>query len=69
MIFNEEHELIRQLARDFAERELGPIASEIDRTGVFPMDLYRKMGELGFLGVFVPKEYGGAGADLSLIHI
>lgn len=63
MIFNEEHELIRQLARDFAERELGPIASEIDRTGVFPMDLYRKMGELGFLGVFVPKEYGGAGAD------
>lgn len=63
MIFNEEHELIRQLARDFAERELGPITSEIDRTGVFPMDLYRKMGELGFLGVFVPKEYGGAGAD------
>lgn len=63
MIFNKEHELIRQLAREFAEKELGPIASEIDQTGVFPMDLYRKMGELGFLGVFVPKEYGGAGAD------
>lgn len=63
MIFTKEHELIRQLAREFAENELGKIAEEIDRTGVFPMELYRKMGELGFLGIFVPREYGGAGAD------
>lgn len=63
MIFNEKHELIRQLAREFAEKELGPIAEEIDQTGIFPMELYRKMGEIGFLGVFVPRKYGGAGAD------
>ena len=63
MIFNEKHELIRQLARKFAEKELGPIAEEIDQTGIFPMELYRKMGEIGFLGVFVPRKYGGAGAD------
>lgn len=63
MIFNEKHELIKQLAREFAEKELGPIAEEIDQTGIFPMELYRKMGEIGFLGVFVPRKYGGAGAD------
>lgn len=63
MIFTEEHELIRDLAKNFAEKELGPIAEQIDSTGEFPIELYRKMGELGFLGVFVPRKYGGAGAD------
>lgn len=54
---------IRDLAREFAEREVAPRAAEIDRTDEFPWDLYRRMAELDLLGMTVPPEYGGAGAD------
>jgi alkylation response protein AidB-like acyl-CoA dehydrogenase len=54
---------IRDLARDFATREVAPRAAEIDRTDTFPWDLYRRMAALGLLGMTVPPEYGGAGAD------
>jgi len=60
---NEEHEMIRKMAREFALKELAPIAAEIDEQGRVPMENVRKMGELGFLGLTVEEAYGGAGAD------
>ena len=60
---SEEHEMIRRMAREFAQKEVAPIAAEIDEQGRVPMDNVRKMGELGFLGLMVPEAYGGAGAD------
>src|SRR3989337_1822218 len=61
--FNEEHEMIRQAARDFAQKEISPIAAEFDESGEFPQVTIKKMGELGFMGIEVPEEYGGAGMD------
>lgn len=60
---NEEHEMIRKMAREFAQKEVAPIAAEIDEQARFPIESVRKMGELGFLGLTVSEEYGGAGAD------
>ncbi|HPP81074.1 MAG TPA: acyl-CoA dehydrogenase family protein, partial [Deltaproteobacteria bacterium] len=59
---NAEQEMIRLMARDFARKELEPYAAERDREGIFPLDVVKKMGDLGFLGMMVPPEYGGAGA-------
>jgi len=59
----EEHEMIRQAARDFAQKEIAPIAAEFDETGDFPSNTIKKMGEMGFMGIEVPEEYGGAGMD------
>lgn len=59
----EVQQAVRDAARDFARREIGPRAAEIDRTDAFPADLYRQLGELGFLGLTLPAEYGGAAAD------
>jgi alkylation response protein AidB-like acyl-CoA dehydrogenase len=58
-----EHEMIRQTARDFAQNEIAPVANEFDESGVFPESTIRKMGEMGFMGIEVPEEYGGAGMD------
>jgi alkylation response protein AidB-like acyl-CoA dehydrogenase len=54
---------VRELCREFAEREIRPRAAEIDRTDEFPWDLYKRMAELDLLGMTVPPEYGGSGAD------
>jgi alkylation response protein AidB-like acyl-CoA dehydrogenase len=59
----EEHEMIRQAARDFAQNEIVPIAAEFDESGEFPMKTIQKMGEMGFMGIEVPEKYGGAGMD------
>ena len=59
----EEHEMIQQAARDFAQNEIAPIAEHHDETGEFPLETVRKMGQLGFMGIEVPEEYGGAGMD------
>jgi alkylation response protein AidB-like acyl-CoA dehydrogenase len=61
--FTEEHEMIRQAARDFAQKEIAPIAAEFDESGDFPYETIMMMGEMGFMGIEVPEEYGGAGMD------
>jgi butyryl-CoA dehydrogenase len=61
--FTEEHEMIRQMCRDFAQNEVAPMAEELDKTGKFPYKLFKRMGELGLMGITVPEEYGGAGLD------
>jgi alkylation response protein AidB-like acyl-CoA dehydrogenase len=58
-----EHEMIVQAARDFARNEIVPIAPELDESGEFPRETIRKMGEMGFMGIEVAEEYGGAGMD------
>ncbi len=59
----EEQDLIKMTAKDFAAREVRPKAAENDREGKFPNRLVDKMGELGFMGMMVPEEYGGSGLD------
>jgi isovaleryl-CoA dehydrogenase len=61
---DEAHRLLRDTVAAWAEREIAPIADEIDRRDEFPAHLWPKMGELGILGVTVAPEYGGAGFDL-----
>ena len=58
-----EHELIRQTVREFAQERVAPVAEQLDREGRFPYELVTQMGELGLMGIPVPEEYGGAGAD------
>jgi alkylation response protein AidB-like acyl-CoA dehydrogenase len=60
---SDEHEMIRQAARDFAQKEIAPIAAEFDETGDFPSNTIRKMGAMGFMGIEIPEQYGGAGMD------
>lgn len=61
--FTDEHKMIRDTARDFAQKEIAPIAAEFDESGEFPMATIMKMGEMGFMGIEVPEEYGGAEMD------
>jgi len=60
---SEEQRLVRDTARDFATREIAPKAAEIDKSGRWPAEVVAKMAELGFLGMAIPEEYGGAGLD------
>ena len=60
---SQEQELLRQSVREFAEAEVKPLARELDRTSRFPRETLRKAAELGLVGVAVPEEEGGAGAD------
>src|SRR6202050_1380079 len=57
----EDLDTVRDQVRRFAEERVAPRANEIDRSNVFPRDLWRELGELGFLGMTVPPEHGGAG--------
>lgn len=58
---NRKQELLQKLATEFAERELEPMAAQIDEEHCFPMENFKKMAKYGFTGIGVPKEYGGAG--------
>ncbi|MFQ6128033.1 MAG: acyl-CoA dehydrogenase [Thermoplasmata archaeon] len=59
----EEQIMLKKMVHEFAEKELKPVAPEIDKTGEFPWDNIRKMGELGLMGMTIAPEYGGAGMD------
>ena len=59
----DEHEALRKKVRAFAEEKVKPIAFELDQKNEFPDDIVKEMGELGFMGIPYPKEYGGAGLD------
>ena len=59
----DEQKAIQAVARDFAEKEVRPIAEAIDREARFPRDTVRRMGELGLMGIFIPEDWGGSGAD------
>ena len=60
---SDEHRMIQKAARDFAEKEIKPIAAEFDESGEFPLETIKKMGKMGFMGIEVPEDYGGAGMD------
>ena len=59
----DEQQLIRQAVREFATKEIAPNARHVDETGEFPAETFRKMGQLGLMGIPFPEAYGGAGAD------
>jgi alkylation response protein AidB-like acyl-CoA dehydrogenase len=59
----EEQKMIQDTARKFAEREIKPIAMELDRSHRHPAEICAKMGELGLMGITIPEQYGGAGMD------
>jgi butyryl-CoA dehydrogenase len=59
----EHQQMIKETARDFAEKEIKPVAPKFDEESAFPSGIIKKLGELGFLGMMVPEEYGGAALD------
>jgi len=59
----EEHKMIRDMAREFAQKEIAPVAAHFDETGEFPYETVKKMSAQGFMGIEVPEEYGGQGLD------
>ena len=62
-ILNGQHEALRMKVRDFAEKEIAPLAAELDEKEMFSVDLSNKMGELGLFGINLSQKYGGAGLD------
>ena len=63
LFFTEEHEMLRQSIREFVEKELAPHAEEWEEEQMFDNSVFKRMGELGFLGLRYPEEYGGGGGD------
>lgn len=59
--YNETQSMIAQSIKDFAEKNIRPYIMEWDEAQIFPVDLFKKLGEMGFMGVLVPEEYGGSG--------
>ncbi len=60
---DDQQQMIRDSAREFAEKEIKPVAGQHDEESYFPAEIIKKLGELGFMGMVVPEEYGGAGMD------
>ncbi len=60
---DQEHELVRSTVREFAQQRVAPVAEELDRESRFPYELVGELAELGLMGMTIPEEYGGAGAD------
>ncbi len=68
-MFDKKHEMIRKLAREFAETEIEPVAIDADATGEYPKELWEKVARYGFTGITIPKEYGGMGGDYKSLVI
>ena len=60
---SEQQKMIRNMVREFAEKEVAPLAAELDKTGEYPTKTLEKMAKLGLLGIIIPQEYGGSGLD------
>src|SRR2546422_7294550 len=60
---DQEHELVRSTVREFAQERVAPAAETLDRESRFPYELVGELAELGLMGMTIPEEYGGAGAD------
>jgi len=60
---SDNQKMVRDMARDFAEKEIRPHFMEWDETQEFPVPLFKKLGELGLMGIFIPEEYGGSGMN------
>ena len=60
---SKQHEMLRQMYREFAETEVKPLAAEVDEQEMFPEETVAKMAKAGFFGIPIPKEYGGEGGD------
>ena len=60
---NDQQKMIQKMVREFAEKEIAPIAADLDKTGEYPTKILQKMAKLGLLGIIIPTEYGGAGLD------
>ena len=63
LFFNEEHKMIQNMVCDFAKDEILPIVKKLDKNGSFPIEIVKKMGELGLMGINVPAKYGGSNLD------
>ncbi len=62
LYFNEEHDALRQMVRRFVENEMDPYVEQWEEERIFPAyELFKKLGDLGLLGITYPQEYGGAG--------
>ncbi|HVQ01764.1 MAG TPA: acyl-CoA dehydrogenase [Candidatus Thermoplasmatota archaeon] len=59
----EQQKLFKKIVKEFADKEIKPLAAKIDKEEYFPWEMYKKMGKLGLMGMTVPKQYGGAGID------
>jgi butyryl-CoA dehydrogenase len=60
---DDQQQMIQKMAREFAEKEIKPVASKFDEEASFPVEIVKQLGELGFMGMMVPEELGGAGLD------
>ncbi|WP_027723980.1 acyl-CoA dehydrogenase [Tuberibacillus calidus] len=63
LLFTEEHDMVRRMVRDFAEKEIAPEVARMEAEDRFPIEVIKKMGELGLMGIPVPEAYGGSGMD------
>jgi len=60
---SENQKMIKDMVKDFAEKEIRPNVMKWDESQEFPVPLFKKLGELGLMGVFIPEQYGGSGMD------
>ncbi|WP_085522601.1 acyl-CoA dehydrogenase [Tuberibacillus sp. Marseille-P3662] len=63
--WTDEEQMMRKMVRDFTQKEVAPLADNIDETDTYPVSLIRKMGSLGLMGIPIPEEHGGAGMDFT----
>ena len=64
LYFSEEHIMLRDMVREFAQNEVQPLAQELDETGAFPHESVKKMADLGLMGIPWDEKYGGTGMDM-----